>query len=64
MDGDTLTRRGFDFLYLHAGWYHTQFGTLLQQTGGAYVATDGTTVTVADPPTVQALQIWYDMIYK
>ncbi len=37
-DGDTLTRRGFDFLYLHAGWYHNQLGTLLLQTGGRYVA--------------------------
>jgi multiple sugar transport system substrate-binding protein len=63
-DGDTLTRRGFDFLYLHAGWYHNQLGTLMNQTGGRYVAEDNTTVTVADPPTVQALQIWYDMIYK
>ena len=27
-DGDTLTQRGFDFLYLHAGWYHNQLGTL------------------------------------
>ena len=37
-DGDTLTRRGFDFLYLHAGWYHNQLGTLMLQTGGRYVA--------------------------
>jgi multiple sugar transport system substrate-binding protein len=63
-DGDTLTRRGFDFLYLHAGWYHTQFGTLMNQTGGRYVAEDDKTVVVNQPPTVQALQIWYDMIYK
>jgi multiple sugar transport system substrate-binding protein len=63
MDGDTMTRRGFDFLYLHAGWYHNQFGTLLLQTGGRIVAEDGTTVTVADPEAVAALQIWYDMVY-
>ncbi|MEA2527898.1 MAG: multiple sugar transport system substrate-binding protein [Thermomicrobiales bacterium] len=63
-DGDTLTRRGFDFLYLHAGWYHNQLGTLMLQTGGTYVAEDGKTVTVNQPPTVQALQIWYDLIYK
>lgn len=62
-DGDTLTRRGFDFLYLHAGWYHNQLGTLMLQTGGRYVAEDGT-VTVNSPETVAALQIWYDMIYK
>ena len=63
-DGDTLTRRGFDFLYLHAGWYHNQLGTLMLQTGGQIVAEDGTTVTVADPEAVAALQIWYDMVYK
>lgn len=63
-DGDTLTRRGFDFVYLHAGWYHNQFGTLMNQTGGRYVAEDGVTVTVNEPPTVEALQIWYDMIYE
>ena len=64
MDGDTMTRRGFDFLYLHSGWYHNQLGTLMLQTGGQIVADDGTTVTVADPEAVAALQIWYDMIYK
>jgi multiple sugar transport system substrate-binding protein len=63
-DGDTITRRGFDFLYLHQGWYHNQLGTLMLQTGGQYVADDGTTVTVNEPGTVEALQIWYDMVYE
>jgi ABC-type glycerol-3-phosphate transport system substrate-binding protein len=63
-DGDTLTQRGFDFLYLHAGWYHNQLGTLLLQTGGRYVADDNKTVLVNKPEAVAALQIWYDMIYK
>jgi ABC-type glycerol-3-phosphate transport system substrate-binding protein len=63
-DGDTLTRRGFDFLYLHSGWYHNQLGTLMLQTGGTYTSEDGKTVTVNEPGTVSALQIWYDMIYK
>jgi multiple sugar transport system substrate-binding protein len=63
-DGDTLTRRGFDFLYLHQGWYHNQLGTLMLQTGGRYVGEDGTTVTVNEPPMVQALKIWYDMVYE
>jgi ABC-type glycerol-3-phosphate transport system substrate-binding protein len=62
-DGDTLTRRGFDFVYLHAGWYHNQYGTLLLQTGGRYVAEDGTTVTVNSPEAVEALKIWWDLIY-
>jgi ABC-type glycerol-3-phosphate transport system substrate-binding protein len=63
-DGDLLTRRGFDFVYLHAGWYHNQLGTLMLQTGGRYVAEDGTTVTVNSPEMVEALHIWYDMIYE
>jgi ABC-type glycerol-3-phosphate transport system substrate-binding protein len=63
-DGDMLTRRGFDFVYLHAGWYHNQLGTLMLQTGGRYVAEDGTTVTVNSPEMVEALHIWYDMIYE
>lgn len=62
-DGDDLTRRGFDFVYLHSGWYHNLFGTLLLQTGGRVVAEDGRTVTVADAPSVEALHIWYDMIW-
>ena len=61
-DGDTLTRLGFDFLYLHAGWYHTQFGTLLLQTGGRVVSEDGTEAVVNQPEGVEALQIWYDMV--
>ena len=63
-DGDTLTRLGFDFLYLHAGWYHNQFGTLLLQTGGRLVSEDGTKAVVNEPAGVEALQIWHDMVYK
>ena len=62
-DGDTLTRRGFGWVYLHAGWYHNQLGTLMLQTGGEYVAEDGTTVTVNSPEMAQALGIWHDAIY-
>lgn len=64
MDDDSMSRRGFDFLYLHQGWYHNQLGTLMLQTGGQYVADDGTTVTVNEPGTVDALQIWYDMVFE
>lgn len=63
-DGDIVSRLGFDFLYLHAGWYHNQFGTLLLQTGGRLVSEDGTKAVVNEPAGVQALQIWYDMVYK
>jgi ABC-type glycerol-3-phosphate transport system substrate-binding protein len=62
-DGDNVTRRGFDFLYLHQGWYHNQFGTLLLQTGGRLVSEDGTTAAVNEPAAVEALQIWYDMVH-
>jgi ABC-type glycerol-3-phosphate transport system substrate-binding protein len=57
-------RRGFDFLYLHQDWYRNQLSTLMLQTGGRYVAEDGTTVTVNSPEMVAALQIWYDMVYE
>jgi ABC-type glycerol-3-phosphate transport system substrate-binding protein len=62
-DGDVLTRRGFGWVYLHAGWYHNQLGTLMIQTGGEYVAEDGTTVTANSPEMVQALGIWHDAIH-
>lgn len=62
-DGDNITRRGFDFLYLHAGWYRNQFGTLLLQTGGRLVSEDGTKATINEPEGVAALQIWYDMVH-
>ncbi|MCC6703850.1 MAG: hypothetical protein IT334_03170, partial [Thermomicrobiales bacterium] len=62
-DGDTLTRRGFGWVYLHAGWYHNQLGTLMLQTGGKYVADDGVTVTANSPEMVQALGIWHDAIH-
>lgn len=62
-DGDNITRRGFDFLYLHSGWYRNQFGTLLLQTGGRLVNEDGTKATINEPEGVAALQIWYDMVH-
>lgn len=62
-DGDNITRRGFDFLYLHSGWYRNQFGTLLLQTGGRLVSEDGTKATINEPEGVAALQIWYDMVH-
>lgn len=57
-------QRGFDMLYLHPGWYHNELGTLLLQTGGSIVAPSGKTATIDQPKSVQALQIWYDLIHK
>lgn len=59
-----VAQRGFDFLYIHAGWYHNELGTLLLQTGGRVASPDGKSVTINQPAAVQALQIWYNLIYK
>lgn len=59
-----VAQRGFDFLYIHAGWYHNELGTLLLQTGGRVASADGSTATINQPAAVRALQIWYDLIYK
>ena len=60
----TLKRRGFDFLYLHRGWYHNQFGTLLLQTGGRLVSPDGQEAMIDEPEAVEALEIWYDLVHE
>ncbi|MDB4896030.1 MAG: Carbohydrate transporter substrate-binding protein family [Firmicutes bacterium] len=59
----TKDRRGFDLLYLHAGWYNNQLGTLLLQTGANFHTPDGKSA-LDKPESVKALQIWSDMIYK
>lgn len=59
-----VAQRGFDFLYIHAGWYHNELGTLLLQTGGRVASADGKTATINQPAAVRALQIWYNLIYK
>lgn len=63
-DGDKVVRRGFDFLYLHSGWYTNQLSTLMLQTGALYRSPDGKTSLLDKPEAVKALQIWSDMIYK
>jgi len=58
------THRGFDLVYLHAGWYSNQFQTLAKQTGCTYYNEEGTESTINSPACVAAAQIWRDMIFK
>lgn len=58
------THRGFDLVYLHAGWFSNQFQTLAVQTGCTYYNEELTESTINSPECVQAAQIWHDMIFK
>lgn len=53
---------GFNFVYLHAGWYTQQLQTLLNETGGSILTEDGTGSALTEPESVEALQIWHDLI--
>lgn len=55
---------GFNFVYLHSGWYTQQLQTLLNETGGSILAPGGKTSALSQPKSVQALQIWNDLIRK
>jgi len=55
---------GFNFVYLHSGWYSQQLQTLLNETGGSILTEDGTASALDRPESVQALQIWDDLINK
>jgi multiple sugar transport system substrate-binding protein len=58
------THRGFDLVYLHAGWYSNQFQTLAIQTGCNYYNAEGTESTINSPECAEAAQIWRDMIFE
>jgi multiple sugar transport system substrate-binding protein len=58
------THRGFDLVYLHAGWYSNQFQTLAIETGCTYYNAESTESTINSPECVAAAQIWRDMIFK
>lgn len=63
--GEQLTaagHEGFNFLYLHSGWYTQQLQTLLNQTDGSILSDDGQTCALTDPESVEALEIWNDLI--
>jgi multiple sugar transport system substrate-binding protein len=62
-EGDRVVRRGFDFLYLHSGWYTNQLATVMLQTGGVFHGEDNKSL-LDKPEAIRALQIWTDMIYK
>lgn len=55
---------GFNFVYLHSGWYTQQLQTLLNETGGSILTPDGKSSNLLDPKSVQAMQIWSDLILK
>jgi multiple sugar transport system substrate-binding protein len=55
---------GFNFLYLHSGWYTQQLQTLLNETGGSILTADGKHSALTQPNGVQALDIWNDLIRK
>lgn len=53
---------GFNFLYLHSGWYTNQLQTLLNMTGGSILNEDGTASALTEPEAVEALEIWNTLI--
>jgi ABC-type glycerol-3-phosphate transport system substrate-binding protein len=53
---------GFNFVYLHSGWYSQQLQTLLNETGGSILTEDGTASALDQPESVEALQIWNRLI--
>src|SRR4051794_20213433 len=55
---------GFNFVYLHSGWYSQQLQTLLNETGGSILTPDGKKSALDQPPAVEALTIWSDLIRK
>lgn len=63
-DDGNQTHRGFDLVYLHAGWYSNQFQTLAIETGCTYYNEDGTESTINSSECVAAAQIWRDMIFE
>jgi ABC-type glycerol-3-phosphate transport system substrate-binding protein len=55
---------GFNFVYLHSGWYSQQLQTLLNETGGSILTEDGTESALDEPQSVEALRIWSDLINR
>jgi multiple sugar transport system substrate-binding protein len=55
---------GFNFVYLHSGWYAQQLQTLLNETGGSILSEDGKSCGLTEPNSVAALEIWNDLIRK
>jgi len=54
-------KQGFNFLYLHSGWYNQWYQTLLNQTGGRILSADGRTVEIDSPDSREALRLWVEL---
>ena len=52
---------GFNFVYLHSGWYSQQLQTLLNETGGSILTEDGTQAAFNSPEGVEALEVLVGM---
>lgn len=59
-----LVREGFDWPYFYPGYMLLVWEPMVRQLGGRILSEDGKRAYVNSPEAVQALQIWYDMIYK
>jgi multiple sugar transport system substrate-binding protein len=66
-DGKKLVAKGhegFNFVYLHSGWYTQELQTLLNETGGSILSPDGTKSAIDQPNSVAALDIWNNLIRR
>jgi multiple sugar transport system substrate-binding protein len=66
-DGKKLVAKGhegFNFVYLHSGWYTQELQTLLNETGGSILTPDGTKSALDQPKSVAALDIWNNLIRR
>ena len=62
--GEQLAKRGFEFTYgVDIDNSVLTFESMAKQLGGGIVDADGK-VIIDQPPAVQALQYWYDWVYK
>lgn len=63
--GDQLARRGFEFTYgVDIDNSVLTFESMAYQLGGGIVDADSGEVIIDGPPAVEALQYWYDWVYK
>ncbi len=63
-DAGNQTHRGFDLVYLHAGWYANQLQVFASQTGCRFYNEEATESIVNSPECAEAIKIWADMIYE
>lgn len=66
VENGKMVRAGFTWpLKLESGWYLLTFGPVLYGNGASILSNDdkGNEAAINSPKAVEALQIWYDMIY-